>query len=81
MDDFQETTITIKVLSEGDISCDTLEDLERIARECSEGDYVLLSMDERPRRLTPKQMANALKRADSTPSFFMLNDDGTPDES
>ena len=64
--------ITLVVLSEEPIP-DNM-DMEDVAREYNEGDYVLHTYEVHPEPLTDEQMAAALVAAGSEPGFFMLDE-------
>jgi hypothetical protein len=78
---FYRTKITFIVLSEEPIP--TALDMGGIVAECEEGSYVADYNVEAPdqrEELTGKQMADALYKANSDPSFFRLDDDGNDEE-
>ncbi len=72
------TRVAFDILSEGPIPPHA--DAEDIAREADQGAYVMSNLTREEQRLTPKQMADALKEFGSSPGFFQLNDDGTESE-
>lgn len=76
MSEFYKTTFTFTVLSEEPIAYDSAPDLEWILTECDLGDYVLADENYKEKRLTGKQMANALIAAGSEPGFFRLDENG-----
>lgn len=72
---YYKTRVCIDILSEeplGDV------DLEDIAYEIDQGEWVggLVEMSEQV--VTGKEMADALYAVGSEPGYFRLNDDGTP---
>jgi hypothetical protein len=77
---FYRTEITFIVLSEEPIH--PAMDMEGIVAECESGGYVAdynITVPDKRETLTGKQMAEALYKAGSDPSFFRLDDDGNDD--
>lgn len=71
---FYKTTVTFTVLSEEPISPHA--DLQSIAVECSEGQYVGNFSAYNRELLNGGAMADALYEAGSDPAFFMLDESG-----
>ena len=71
---FYRTTITVTVLSEEPIPSEL--NLQELAYEMDEGEYVGFYPTTNIEELDGKQMAEALVKAGSEPEFFQLNDNG-----
>jgi hypothetical protein len=70
-----KTRIVIEVLSD-DGPYDGSQGLEGLAHDITDGPYSGMWDTESSEELTPKQMADALKKQGSAPDFFGLDDDG-----
>lgn len=73
---FYRTTFQVVVLSEEPIGPD--ESLKDVLRECVDGDYSGESSVAKVEEIDGKEMAKALIEQRSDPSFFGLNEDGSP---
>lgn len=74
---FHKTVIEITVLSEEPIGSVTLHDL---AHETMEGSWVGKMENKSIEKISGKEMADELYKADSEPGFFMLDDDGNDED-
>lgn len=73
---FYRTTWTVVVLSEEPIPADA--DLQDVLKECVDGDYSGECDITKVEEIDGKEMAKALIEQRSDPSFFGLNEDGSP---
>jgi hypothetical protein len=74
MKKFYRTTIVYEVLSEEPIT--SVESLENILFNASEGSYVGQEKARKEVKLTPKKTVSELYRFGSEPGFFRLDDNG-----